>query len=337
MPLFWRHSKLDPDGQRDIPPGEQQLLLRYLDVEDQAAWEQQWRSSQLFESTLNLWPASASPDWLWSLGLPLLTEAARDRSQRRLIGLSALPGCGKTTLGHWLEQAALQLDLPLQVVSIDDFYYEAERLEQAMRGNPWAVPRALPGSHDVPLLHQSLCRWKRGETVDLPQFDKSLRQGRGDRSGWRSCSAEILVLEGWFVGCQPLAQNVSIEHGCEHLSPPIRSEELKARVHVQDALRRYQSVWAELDTLWQIKAQDIRSPQIWKRQQENQMLREQGVALDNATLLGFIRMILAAIPPRSFDQIDADVCVEVDPDRRLRQLRINERTQDSPSSVSRTG
>ena len=67
------------------------------------------------------------------------------------------------------------------------------------------------------------------------------------------------------------------------------------------------------------------------------MLREQGVALDNATLLGFIRMILAAIPPRSFDQMDADVCVEVDPDRRLRQLRINERTQDSPSSVSRTG
>ena len=39
----------------------------------------------------------------------------------------------------------------------------------------------------------------------------------------------------------------------------------------------------------------------------------------------------------SFDQMDADVCVEVDPDRRLRQLRINERTQDSPSSVSRTG
>ena len=176
------------------------------------AWEQQCRSSGLFETTLDLWPANASPDWLWSLGLPLLTEAARDQTQRHLIGLSALPGCGKTTLGHWLERAAQQLGLPLQVVSIDDFYFDAERLEQAMRGNPWGVPRALPGSHDLPLLCQTLSRWKRGEHVDLPQFDKSLRQGRGDRCGWRSCSAQILVLEGWFVGCQPLLPGLSLIH-----------------------------------------------------------------------------------------------------------------------------
>ena len=61
-------------------------------------------------------------------------------------------------------------DLSLQVVSIDDFYFEAERLDQAMGGNPWGVPRALPGSHDLPLLLQTLSRWKDGEQVDLPQF-----------------------------------------------------------------------------------------------------------------------------------------------------------------------
>ena len=151
---------MDPDGQRDLPVVDQQRLLHHLGVADPMAWEQQCRSSGLFETTLDLWPASASPDWLWCLGLPLLTEAARDQTQRHLIGLSALPGCGKTTLGHWLERAAQQLGLPLQVVSIDDFYFDAERLEQAMRGNPWGVPRALPGSHDIPLLCQTLSRWK---------------------------------------------------------------------------------------------------------------------------------------------------------------------------------
>ena len=316
---------MDPDGQRDLPALDQQRLLSYLDVPDPVAWEQRWRSSQLLEATLNLWPASASPDWLWSLGLPLLTEAARDQGQRRLIGLSALPGCGKTTLGHWLERAAQQLDLPLQVVSIDDFYFEAERLDQAMGGNPWGVPRALPGSHDLPLLLQTLSRWKDGEQVDLPQFDKSLRQGRGDRCGWRSCSAQILLLEGWFVGCQPLAQNTSIELGCEHLFPSIRSEERDARAAVQDELRRYEQIWSELDSLWQIAAQDFRSPQIWKRQQEQQMLQNTGVALDSDSLKGFIRMILTAIPPQSFDRIQADVRVEVDPERRLRQLRIRQK------------
>ena len=328
---------MDPDGQRDLPVVDQQRLLHHLGVADPMAWEQQWRSSGLFETTLDLWPASASPDWLWSLGLPLLTEAARDQTQRHLIGLSALPGCGKTTLGHWLERAAQQLDLPLQVVSIDDFYFDAERLDQAMRGNPWGVPRALPGSHDLPLLCQTLSRWKRGEHVDLPQFDKSLRQGRGDRCGWRRCAAQILVLEGWFVGCQPLLPGESIEHGCEHLSPPIRPDELTSREAVQEVLDSYRPVWAQLDRLWQIKAQDIRSPQIWKQQQEDQMLREQGVALDNKSLLGFIRMILTAIPPQSFDRIDADVRVDVDPERRLRQLRIRPQSQDSSSSASGTG
>ena len=328
---------MDPDGQRDLPVVDQQRLLHHLGVADPMAWEQQWRGSGLFETTLDLWPANASPDWLWSLGLPLLTEAARDQTQRHLIGLSALPGCGKTTLGHWLERAAQQLGLPLQVVSIDDFYFDAERLEQAMRGNPWGVPRALPGSHDLPLLSKTLSRWKRGEHVDLPQFDKSLRQGRGDRCGWRRCAAQILVLEGWFVGCQPLLPGESIENGCEHLSPPIRPDELTSREAVQAVLGSYRPVWAQLDHLWQIKAQDIRSPQIWKQQQEDQMLREQGVALDNKSLLGFIRMILTAIPPQSFDRIDADVQVDVDPERRLRQLRIRPQYQDSSSSASRTG
>ena len=106
---------------------------------------------------------------------------------------------------------------------------------------------------------------------------------------------------------------------------------------MQEVLRSYRSVWAQLDRLWQIKAQDIRSPQIWKQQQEDQMLREQGVALDNKSLLGFIRMILTAIPPQSFDRIDADVRVDVDPERRLRQLRIRRQSQDSSSSASRTG
>ena len=55
------------------------------------------------------------------------------------------------------------------------------------------------------------------------------------------------------------------------------------------------------------------------------MLQNTGVALDSDSLKGFIRMILTAIPPQSFDRIQADVRVEVDPDRRLRQLRIRQK------------
>ena len=328
---------MDPEASRDLPGRDQQQLLSFLGVDNITDWEQNWRATGLLEQTLDLWPAGASPDWLWSIGLPLLTEAGRPSNSRRLIGLSALPGCGKTTLGHWLERAAACLDLPLQVVSIDDFYFEAQRLDQAMQGNPWQVPRALPGSHDIPLLQSTLTRWLSGAAVELPCFDKSLRQGRGDRSGWRPCSADVLVFEGWFVGCEPLPPGESLGIGSDHLLPPISPEELLARQQVQVALGPYQPIWTLLDSLWQIRAQNLSSSQRWKQQQEDQMLRDRGVALDAASLQGFVRMILSAIPAESFQRIKADVCFEVDPDRRLRRIRTREQRQDSLSSVSLTG
>ncbi|MDA0259047.1 MAG: phosphoribulokinase, partial [Cyanobacteria bacterium] len=85
------------------------------------------------------------------------------------------------------------------------------------------------------------------------------------------------------------------------------------------------------------RAQNLSSSQRWKQQQEDQMLRDRGVALDAASLQGFVRMILSAIPAESFQRIKADVCFEVDPDRRLRRIRTREQRQDSLSSVSLTG
>ena len=109
-----------------------------------------WRSTGVIEQTTHLWPEGAHSDWLWSLGLPILTEVMRHQGQRWLLGFSALPGCGKTSLGHWLEAAAERLGLSLQVMSIDDFYFSADALDRSMQGNPWGVPRALPGSHELP-------------------------------------------------------------------------------------------------------------------------------------------------------------------------------------------
>ena len=131
----------------------------------------------------------------------------RHQGQRWLLGFSALPGCGKTSLGHWLEAAAERLGLSLQVMSIDDFYFSADALDRSMQGNPWGVPRALPGSHELPLLQSTLEQWSAGGHPRHPTFDKALRQGRGDRSGWRTCTADVIVLEGWFVGVRPTDNN----------------------------------------------------------------------------------------------------------------------------------
>ena len=329
---------MEPEGPRDLPQADLAALLDHLGVVDPHGWEQLWRQRSAPFLAADAWAPGASADWLWGLGLPLLTlaEQLQSRGSHHLIGLSALPGCGKSCLGRWLEAAASQLGLSLQVVSIDDFYLDAAGLDLAMQGNPWGVPRALPGSHDLPLLLDRLSSWRQGEQPNLPVFDKSLRQGRGDRSGWRPCRAKILLLEGWFLGCEPLPAGEAVTAGSDHLSPGLSADEVDYRHIVQDQLRTYAPIWSNLDVVWQLQALDFTSSRLWKQDQEATMQQQKGVSLDVKELDGFTRMIMAAIPAVSFQLSSADVVFDVDVERRLRRLRI-EPGQLSSSSESRTG
>ena len=325
---------MDPEGQRVIPSRDQQRLLQHLGLGDVANWMAAQRKAKRHRVALDRWHPNAAPDWLWSVGLPLLSLAEQSQGQRRLIGLSALPGCGKSSLGQWIEAAATALGLSIQVVSLDDFYFEADRLDAAMHGNPWGVPRALPGSHDLTLLQDCLLDWRRGQEVLLPCFDKSKRQGRGDRSGWRRCDADMLILEGWFVGCRSdLAPAVDEPH----LETPLTPQELHWRQQLQPVLAEYEAIWNCFDQLWQLRANDFNAPLLWKREQEATLQQERGASLSDAELERFIRMILCSLPSGSFQQMPADVVVEVDPDRTLRRIHLPGAIQESPSSDSLTG
>ena len=325
---------MDPEGQRIIPSSDQQRLLQHLDLGDVASWSAQQRNSGRHRVALDHWHPRAAPDWLWSVGLPLLSLGDQWLGERRLLGLSALPGCGKTTLGQWIEAAAKELGLSIQVVSLDDFYFEAERLDAAISGNPWGVPRALPGSHDLELLQECLQIWRQGDHVLMPCFDKAKRQGRGDRSGWRRCDADLLIFEGWFVGCRSNADPTADE---PHLEFPLTPQELEWRQKLQPVLALYEATWSCFDQLWQLRATDFNAPWRWKRQQEATLQAERGASLSSSELDRFIRMILCSLPSSSFQTMRADVVVEVDPDRNLKRIHLQGAIQDSPSSDSLTG
>lgn len=325
---------MDPEGQRIIPSSDQQRLLQHLELGDVASWSAQQRNSGRHRVALDHWHPRAAPDWLWSVGLPLLSLGDQWLGERRLLGLSALPGCGKTTLGQWIEAAAKELGLSIQVVSLDDFYFEAERLDAAISGNPWGVPRALPGSHDLELLQECLQIWRQGDHVLMPCFDKAKRQGRGDRSGWRRCDADLLIFEGWFVGCRSNADPTADE---PHLEFPLTPQELEWRQKLQPVLALYEATWSCFDQLWQLRATDFNAPWRWKRQQEATLQAERGASLSSSELDRFIRMILCSLPSSSFQTMRADVVVEVDPDRNLKRIHLQGAIQDSPSSDSLTG
>ncbi|WP_413440070.1 phosphoribulokinase [Synechococcus sp. MIT S1220] len=314
---------MDPDRCLDLSKAELDALLNYLELDEFDRWKTGWSDLGAAEIGRDLWAEGTAADWLWCLALPLLSSAqAQPLGQRQLIGLSALPGCGKTTLGNWLEAAAVRFGISLSVVSIDDFYLEAAAMEPAMAGNPWSVPRALPGSHDLQLMQDRIAAWKSGQCVELPMFDKTLRNGQGDRCGWRRCDSECLVLEGWFLGCNPLSEGSALDTGSEHLNPELNTDERDYRKIVQARLHDYKPIWNAIDTLWQLAAPDLNAPVLWKRQQNETQKTDRGVGLPDQELKGFIRMITASIPANCFRIDQADVVISVDLERRLRQLQV---------------
>ena len=116
MPLFWRRSKLDLDRSLDHPHSDLQHLLQSLGVSDPNRWFDHWLDRGIDSVGQELWPTDSTAEWLWWLAVPLLTIAeAVPQGTRHLIGLSALPGCGKTTLGRWLDHAAKELNLSLHL------------------------------------------------------------------------------------------------------------------------------------------------------------------------------------------------------------------------------
>ena len=169
-------------------------------------WFNFWNKKRNILSIDQYWNNKVNNDWIWGLALPLLSQACKFQnnfSNRKIIGISALPGTGKTTLGKWLEAISLKLNFKIAVISIDDFYLPSNEMKFAIKNNPWNVSRGFPGSHSINLMYEKLLNWKINGVLNVPVFDKSLRNGLGDRSHWRLDKPDVLILEGWFLGIKP--------------------------------------------------------------------------------------------------------------------------------------
>lgn len=180
------------------PEAPYHRLLQACGVADPAAWHGRWRQHPD--------ALSIPPDPRWALVLPLLTRCQREAAQgkRLLIGLNAPVGAGKSSLGAWLSALAPAFGLRLSSLSIDDFYWPWQERSSRMAGNPFGVDRVPPGSHDANLLAHQLTSWRQDGVLRWPRFNKRLRQGHGDRSGWSSQEADVVLLEGWLIGCRAI-------------------------------------------------------------------------------------------------------------------------------------
>jgi len=156
--------------------------------------------------------------------------------------------------------------------------------------------------------------------INVPVFDKSLRNGLGDRSHWRSDNPDLLILEGWFLGIEPY----SIDLNDLHINKTNTSlQESSYILKIQNNLNEYLDIWTLIDNIWHLKPLKIEYMNLWKTNQEKEMFLKKGKALQDEKLSNFLRMLNVSIPHESFDVINSYALLLIDQDRNLVEAGLN--------------
>ena len=243
-----------------------------------------------------------------------------------LVGLSGLPGSGKSTFARQLAGVANAGGVATQVLALDDFYFgRRDRMRLARRVHPLLATRGVPGTHDVALLARTLGDLERASAccpARIPRFDKG-RDTRLPPSRWHDVgkSPRLVVLEGWCVGvpAQPANALVSPLNALE------RDEDRNGRwrrwVNAQLA-DAYAILWRQLAMLIELEAPNYAVVAQWRNEQERALrLSNAPRAMNAAALRRFLmhyerlsRHALRELPAR------ADVRILLRDDRMVRRM-----------------
>jgi D-glycerate 3-kinase len=260
----------------------------------------------------------------WQLWLPLAItlKQAREQNQAPLIqGILGVQGTGKTTLTLILQHLLAVMGYKAVGLSIDDIYKTYGDRQQLVQADPRLRWRGPPGTHDIDLALAAIHHIRSaaaGEAVALPQFDKSLHGGEGDRADpvWVQ-DVDILLFEGWFLGARP------IDPGQFDRAPaPITTEADRQFARDMNAqLATYLPLWDALDRLMVLCPADYRLSKQWRKDAEHQMKARGKTGMDDATIDGFVEYFWRAlhpelfIPPLKGDADHVDLVVEIGSDR----------------------
>ena len=320
-------EKIFPNYIRDeflFPLNTYSLFLEGLSI-NPSNFFVEWSENNRQYIADKFWKPNTKSDWKWSLSLPffsVLENYTRNKNKPIIFGFSGLPGSGKSTLGFWIDSVARDLGIDIKVISLDDFYLPAKEMDIAMKGNPWNVPRGIPGSHSLDILCQTLEVFLKTGILKYPTFDKSLRDGKGDRSGWCEIETKVLVLEGWFLGCEPISDLMGIDILSEDkFNLNLSQAEKDYREVIQESLVKYRKIWEMLDKVWHLKSNNFNNTILWKMQQEEEMIKSKGSGLKGQKLSDFIRMIQVSMPQQSLTFINSDTTVEINQQRRINKLK----------------
>lgn len=212
--------------------------------------------------------------------LKFILQNQRSKADARkplLVAMQGVQGCGKSHLTKLLIQTINEPKYNLKAVglSIDDFYItHADQVELSKMGNALLERRGLPGTHDIQLLKSVIEALLEGKSsVLIPQFDKSLHKGQGDRKQYFLeiiWPVDIIILEGWFLGFKSIEPDIltSLYH-TEESFDNVKKYSLENIMQINTNLRVYESdIYIFFDCFIQLVAENLNYVFEWRLEQE---------------------------------------------------------------------
>jgi pantothenate kinase len=114
--------------------------------------------------------------------------------QRKILGIAAAPGAGKSTLADLLLQA---LGAQVQIVPMDGFHLANSTLQQLGRTARKGAPDTFDAAGYVNLLHR-LKNQPAGETIYAPDYRRSLEEGIAGAIAIEA-STPLIITEGNYL------------------------------------------------------------------------------------------------------------------------------------------
>jgi D-glycerate 3-kinase len=213
--------------------------------------------------------------------------------ESRLVGISGCQGIGKTTLTRQLTAVLNSRGIPTVGLSIDDFYKTDAELFPETRG--------LFGTHDVPLCLQVLESLLSGSRTECPVYDKSLHNGRGDRSKTTMIASNVsmVILEGWFLGFGPTQS---------------------ANREFIDKLAPYEAIFTLVDKWILLKPPSINMILQWRIEQEHSLIASTGSGMSDIQVSEFVAKFMPVYVTFEFDRSEF---LELQFDNRRRLVQAN--------------
>ena len=253
--------------------------------------------------------------------IPIINNIYHSKSNKFI--LSGSQGSGKSTLSKLLKLVIEKFyKKKVMLLSIDDYYLSKnQRLKLSKKIHPLLLTRGVPGTHDIKALKYHINQFKNQHfPINTPTFNKLKDDISKKRKVFKK--AEILLLEGWCCGSQPITN--------QYLFKNINSlentfdENKNWRKYYNSLLRNeYRSIFSFFDKKIYIQAPSFKYVLKWRNAQEkgNASKSHNKNFMNKENLQKFIqhyekltKWMMQTMPAK------ADILIKIDNNQKIKKL-----------------